>query len=316
MKKLNFILFLIFTICVMFIAFVISKETKEPKEITVDAQKSTQSKEEIIKKIEQQASLLYEEPHNPYIDRVWKKTPGRNGRQVNVKKSYEKMKKIKQYDESLLVYDTIEPKKSLRDLPPSPIFRGHPEKQMVSLLINVSWGTEYIPQILKTLDNHDVKATFFIEGKWAKENSELVKMIDDEGHIIGNHSYNHPDMATIANSEKQKQIDQTNHILHSITKKQPIWYAPPSGSYNDEVIRVAHNLSMETILWTVDTIDWKNPSVSVMINRVMTNIHPGATILMHPTKVVSEGLATMIEEIKDKNYKLGTIEDLLSTNRS
>src|SRR5690625_2391701 len=300
----------------IFIAFIFTKETKEPRETTVDAQKSTQSKAEIIKKIEQQIPSLYEGPQEPYIDRVWKKTPGRNGRQVNVKKSYEKMKKVKQYDESLIVYDIIKPKKTLRDLPPSPIFRGHPEKQMVSLLINVSWGTEYIPQILKKLDHQDVKSTFFIEGKWAKENTDLVKMIDDEGHIIGNHSYNHPDMAAIPNSEKQKQIDQTNHILHSITKKQPIWYAPPSGSYNDEVIRIAHNLNMETILWTVDTIDWKNPSVSVMINRVMTNVHPGATILMHPTKVVSEGLATMIEEIKDKNYKLGTIEDLLSTNRS
>src|SRR5690625_4094346 len=264
----------------IFIAFLYPKETKEPREITVDAQKSTQTKAEIIKKIEQQIPSLYEGPQEPYIDRVWNKTPGRDGRQVNVKKSYEKMKKVKQYDESLIVYDTIKPKKSLRDLPPSPIFRGHPEKQMVALLINVSWGTEYIPQILKTLDNYDVKATFFIEGKWAKENAEVVKMIDDEGHIIGNHSYNHPNMATIANDEKQKQIDQTNHILHSITKKQPIWYAPPSGSYNDEVIRIAHNLNMEKILWTVDTIDWKNNNVYVVINCVMTTFHQYADLFI------------------------------------
>src|SRR5699024_4007109 len=116
MKKVNFILFLIFTICIIFISINFSKETKEPREMTVDAQKSTQSKAEIIKKIEQEIPTLYESPQEPYIDRVWKKTPGRNGRQVNVKKSYEKMKKIKQYDESLIVYDTIKPTKTLRDL--------------------------------------------------------------------------------------------------------------------------------------------------------------------------------------------------------
>src|SRR5690625_6887363 len=70
---------------------------------------------------------------------------------------------------------------------------------------------------------------------------------------------------------------------------------------------------METILWTVDTIDWKNPSVSVMINRVMGNIHPGATILMHPTESVAQGLENLIDEMKHEKYKIGTIEDLLST---
>ncbi len=284
--------------------------------LNVDAQRTPQSKTEIIAQIEKRAPYLEEDAQEPYIDRVWKKTPGRNGRQVNVNKSYQNMKESKEYNESLIVFDEIKPIKSLRDLPPSPIYRGHPEKQMIALLINVSWGEQYIPQILKTLDQHDVKATFFIEGKWAKEHPEIVKMIDEENHLIGNHSYNHPNMAAISDAEKRKQIDQTNHILQSMTKAQPIWYAPPSGSFNEKVVQIARQLNMETILWTVDTIDWKNPSVSVMINRVITNIHPGATILMHPTKVVSEGLGTMIEEIKDKDYKIGTIEELLSANRS
>src|SRR5690625_2345746 len=226
------------------------------------------------------------------------------------------MKKKNIYDESLIVFDEVKPTKTLQDLPPSPIFRGHPEKQMIALLINVSWGNEYIPTILKTLDKHEVKATFFIEGKWAKENADLVRMIHEKGHLIGNHAYNHPDMAKISQTEKTRQIDQTNHILEAIIGYRPKWFAPPSGSYNDSVIQTAHDLQMETILWTVDTIDWKNPSVSVMINRVMGNIHPGATILMHPTEAVAQGLENLIDDIKHEKYKLGTIEDLLRTNRS
>jgi len=273
------------------------------------------SKEDLIKKIEHEAKILNEAPQEPYIDRVWKKTPGLNGRKVNIQKSYQNMKKKNQYDESLIVFDDVIPTKALEDLPPSPIFRGHPEKQMVALLINVSWGNEYIPTILKTLDKHEVNATFFIEGKWAKENADLVRMIDEKNHVIGNHAYSHPDMTKISQSEKIQQIDKTNHILEAITGYRPTWFAPPSGSYNDSVVRVALDLQMETILWTVDTIDWKNPSVSVMINRVMGNIHPGATILMHPTESIALGLEHLIDEIKHEKYKIGTIEDLLSTNR-
>lgn len=126
-------------------------------------------------------------------------------------------------------------------------------------------------------------------------------MIDEQGHIIGNHAYNHPDMATLSNQKIVEQITQTNEILTAITDKTPKWFAPPSGSFNDQVVQSAFNLKMETILWTVDTIDWKNPSVNVMINRVNSKIHPGATILMHPTSVIANGLDDLIKVIKEKS---------------
>lgn len=255
------------------------------------------------------------DPQDAYIDRVWKKTPGRNGLSVNVEKSYENMKENNLFNKSLLIYEQVNPKISLQDLPASPIFRGHPDKNMVGFFINVSWGTEHIPDILNTLKQHKIKATFFVEGKWAKENSNLVKMIDEQGHVIGNHAYNHPNMAHLSNEKNREQIQQTNDIIKAIIDKTPKWFAPPSGSFNDDVVRVAHQLNMETVLWTVDTIDWKNPSVSVMINRVIGNIHPGATILMHPTSPVARGLDELIIEIKDLGYQLGTIERLFSEDR-
>ncbi|RDW17792.1 polysaccharide deacetylase family protein [Oceanobacillus chungangensis] len=277
----------------------------------------SQNKKEdaLYQEILEKQSNYHEEPQDAYIDDVWKKTPGRNGRAVDVDKSYEKMKDVGVFDDSLLVYKQIEPEISLSDLPASPIYRGHPEKKMVSLMINVSWGTEYIPTILKTLQENKVKATFFIEGKWAKENAELVKMIDEQGHIIGNHAYNHPDMARISNQKIVEQIAQTNDILSAITGKTPKWFAPPSGSFNEQVVQSAYNLKMETILWTVDTIDWKKPSVSVMMNRVNSKLHPGATILMHPTQVIAEGLDLLIKSIKENEYRIGTIDKLLSNDR-
>lgn len=269
----------------------------------------------ILEQIRQHIHQYEEEPVDAYIDRIWKKTPGRNGLRVLVNESYQNMKKTGKFNPTLFVYEEIPPQVRLQDLPPAPIYRGHPEKMMVAFLINVSWGEEHIPTILKTLREHDVKATFFIEGKWAKEHKQYVEMILEQGHVIGNHAYNHPDMAKISAEEMKKQIVDTNDILEAMTGTRPKWFAPPSGSFNDHVVQIAHEENMETILWSVDTIDWKNPSVSVMINRVMKNIHPGAMILMHPTEPVAQGLSTLIEQIKEKNYKIDTIEVLLSEAR-
>ncbi|MBO1003759.1 polysaccharide deacetylase family protein [Pseudogracilibacillus auburnensis] len=276
---------------------------------------TTKESDKLLTEIKTNAKEYEEEPEDAYVDRVWKKTPGRNGRKVNIEKSYKKMKKSGQFNDSLLVFDEVPPSVSLHELPSSPIYRGHPEKEMVALLINVSWGTEHIPTILTILNKKNVKATFFIEGKWAKENKNIVKMIVEQDHLIGNHAYNHPDMAHISVAEMRNQIENTNEIIEAITGYRPKWFAPPSGSFNDQVVQTAHELEMETILWTVDTIDWKNPSVSVMINRVIKNIHPGATILMHPTEPVAQGLETLIDEIKQKEYEIGTIEHLLSEER-
>src|SRR5699024_11068761 len=251
-----------------------------------------------------------EKPENAYIDRVFKKTPGRNGKRVLISESYKKMKGEGNFDETLLVYEEVPPKVTLMVLPPAPIYRGHPDKKMVSLLINVSWGTEYIPSILKTLKEKHIKATFFIEGKWAKENKEYVRMIHEQGHLIGSHAYDHPDMARLNDAEINDQIKDTNEIIEEIVQFRPSWFAPPSGSFNNRTVELAHKAKMQTILWTVDTIDWKNPSVSVMINRVMKNIHPGAMILMHPTEPVAQGLEQLVTAIKREGYDIDTVAQL------
>src|SRR5690625_7893768 len=100
---------------------------------------------------------------------------------------------------------------------------------MVALFINVSWGNEYIPTILKTLDKHDVKATFFIEGRWAKENADLVRMIDEKNHGIGNSAYCHSNMGIISLTAKVQEIEQTNPSLQTIIRCQPKLFAAPSG---------------------------------------------------------------------------------------
>ncbi|ASN05688.1 polysaccharide deacetylase family protein [Virgibacillus necropolis] len=289
----------------------------ESKKITTfsDVQYSVKNKDPLYEEITAKNSAYKIPPQNAVIDKVWKKIPGLNGREVNIDKSYKKMKKDGVFNKKLLVFDEIKPSISLNDLKPAPIYRGNPSKEMVSLMINVSWGTEYIPPILNILKEQHVKATFFIEGKWAKNNAEYVQMIAEQGHVIGNHAYNHPDMARLSEQEIMEQIKNTNDTLQAITGEKPTLLAPPSGSYTDQVVKVAASYNMETILWSVDTIDWKNPSVSVMMNRVTPKLHPGATILMHPTEAIVRGLKDLITVIQEKDYHLGTVEKLLSEER-
>ena len=301
---------------ILFILIFFATFRLEPNPFETDVLQVNTSDQLYMKITDEAEKEEYNEPpENAYIDRVWKKTPGRNGRKVNIEASYEKMRKSGQFDEKLLVFDEIEPEIGLDDLPAAPIYRGHPDKQMVTFMINVSWGAEYIPAILQVLQDQHVQVNFFIEGKWARENPDLVKLIADKGHLIGNHAYDHPDMARISTAKMEEQISRTNEILTAILGETPQYFTPPSGSFNDQVVQVAADLNMETILWTTDTIDWKNPSVSVMINRVKNKVHPGAIILMPPTEVIADGLEDLIISLKDKGYRIGKLDRLLSSGR-
>ncbi len=289
--------------------------TNDISRLAHDVDVAVKSNDPLYEEIVNKSSSLEESPQNAYIDRVWKKTPGRNGIRVDVEASYAQMHEKTVFDKSLLVYEQIPPEVAFKDLPAAPVYRGHPDKNMVSILINVSWGKEHIPDILRTLKKHRVQATFFIEGQWAKKNVDYVEMIDEQGHLIGNHAYSHPNMELLSKAKIVEEIQQTNDVLKAITDTQPKWFAPPSGSYNDHVVNVVHNMNMETVLWTVDTIDWKNPTPSVMMDRVMSKLHKGATILMHPTPVIAEALDSMIAQIKEQGYNIGTIEQLVDEKR-
>ncbi|MEK3886192.1 polysaccharide deacetylase family protein [Bacillus sp. FSL K6-3431] len=255
------------------------------------------------------------EPVDAKVDSVWKAIPGYNGLEVNLKASYKKMKASGEFDIKKVVYRQISPTVHLKDLEPQPIYRGNPQKPMVSLLINVAWGNEYIPTILKTLNDHQVKATFFFDGSWVKKNPDLALMIDKEGHEIGNHAYSHPDLQRRSKADTLEEIKKTSDIIEATLGKKTKWFAPPSGSFNQTTIQVAHDLNMKTILWTVDTVDWKKPETSEMVRRVVSKVENGSMVLMHPTKPVAEGLDAMISDIKEKGLQLGTVSDLMSEKR-
>ena len=119
------------------------------------------AQDHLYEEIQKHAKQYEIAPQNAMIDKIWKATPGYNGRQVDMEASYNNMKKLKQFDQKHLEFKEVSPSVHLEDLSPAPIYRGHPDKKMVGLTINVAWGNEYLPRILEILKKHDVKATFF-----------------------------------------------------------------------------------------------------------------------------------------------------------
>lgn len=285
-------------------------QLKENQAITV-----AKNSDSLLKEIEQKAKKYEVAPKDAMIDSVWKSVPGYNGLKVDIPSSYKAMKEDGVFEEKKLIYKQIPPKIHLSQLQAAPIYRAHPDKPVASFLINVAWGNEYIPRMLTTLKKHNVKATFFLEGRWTKENPELAKMIVQAGHEVGNHSYTHPDLKTLASSATANELQKTNDVIKAVTGVNSNLFAPPSGAFRDETVTIANQLGMQTILWSVDTIDWKKPSTAVLTERVLQKVHNGAFILMHPTQVSSDALETLIINIKKKKLHLITVSEALKEER-
>lgn len=193
----------------------------------------------------------------------------------------------------------------------APIFQGNPESAKIAFACNVFWGEEVIPEMLQILATHQVKITFFIGGSWAKRNPGALRMIAEAGHELGNHTFTHPHPSQLNKEQNQAEILRTEQLVKEITGLKTCLYAPPYGEYNQTVILAASELSYPTIMWTVDTIDWRRPSPEVIIKRVTSKLQNGAIVLMHPTAPTVKALPELIRIIKSKGYTITNVSDIL-----
>ncbi|MEO3945050.1 polysaccharide deacetylase family protein [Gorillibacterium sp. CAU 1737] len=278
----------------------------------------TPMKEEALRmRIQTEAANRSIPPINAQIDRVWKAIPGYNGVEVDQEKTLKLAlaRRISEKDPLPFVFSETKPSINLKDLAVEPIYKGNPEKPMVALMINVAWGEEYLPGMLETLLNENVRATFFFDGSWLSKNVELAKRIGAAGHELSNHAYSHPNMSQLSRTQAANEISKTETLLKEKLGVQNVWFAPPSGDFDEETVRIAKEQGLSTVLWTVDTVDWKKPAPSVIVRRVNSRVEPGSLILMHPTAPTRDALQEVIRSIKRKGLALGTVSEVLSTKR-
>lgn len=181
----------------------------------------------------------------------------------------------------------------------------------VSLMFNVYWGTEEVYRILDILTKHEATATFFIGGCWADDNVDCLKAIDKAGHEIGNHGYFHKDQDKLDLLANQKEIADCNRFIELAIGKTPRLFAPPSGAYSEHTLNAAKALDMTTVLWSKDTIDWRDKNAALIYSRATKNIKNGDFVLMHPMKETADALDDILKYYAANDLKTVSVSDNL-----
>ena len=197
-----------------------------------------------------------------------------------------------------------------RDLP---IYSVDCNQKKVSITFDCAWEAGDIPDIINTLKENDVRATFFLVGHWAENYPDAVKLISDNGHDVANHSYAHLRMGAIDSSRIRTEIAKCDEVLKKITGKKPNLFRAPYGDYNNNVVRIARELNEYTIQWDVDSLDWKPGITPDQIqSRVLKKVNNGSIILFHnDTPHTAKLLRSIIVSLKSQGFELVPVSDLI-----
>lgn len=200
-------------------------------------------------------------------------------------------------------------------------YAGSPEKKVIYLTFDAGYENGYTPAILDALKKHSVKVTFFVVGNYIETSPDLVKRMVKEGHLVGNHTYHHPDMSSI--SEKaafQKELTQLEDLYYQTTgEKMQKYYRPPQGKYSESNLRQAQELGYRTVFWSLAYVDWyqdQQPSHEEAFSKLTGRIHPGAVVLLHSTsKTNAEILDELLTRWENAGYTFGTLPELFENDR-
>jgi len=255
-------------------------------------------------------------PQEPRRDAVFEFVPGLHGLEIDFELSLNNMLANGAFHASLIAATSIPFEGNPTDFKQYPMYKGNEKGNYVSLLINVAWGHDELNEMLDILDELEVSASIFFEGRYANEHQQQVRDVFERGHIVGNHSYSHPaSWLNFSYEQFKKEIVKTNEILSQITGEEVVFFAPPGGAFNDTTVQAAFDQDMYTILWTADTIDWRGDPADILINRVMKKIEPGGLILTHPKPETVKALAPMITRLQEQGYEFKTIDQMVSGER-
>lgn len=192
------------------------------------------------------------------------------------------------------------------------IYAGDSNSNKVSFMINVYWGTEYIEPILKVLEDNDVKCTFFVGGMWAEKEPELLKKIYNAGHEIASHGYSHKEHERLSLEQNLTEMQKNHKIVKDILGYEMTLFAPPGGSYNKHTVEAAKLMNYACIMWTKDTIDWRDQNATLIYNRATSGLKGGDLVLMHPKEKTLEALPQILTYAKNAGLKPTTVSDTIS----
>ena len=167
----------------------------------------------------------------------------------------------------------------------------------------------YTEQLLDGLKERDVKATFFVTGEHAELHPDIIERMNEEGHLIGNHTYSHIQLSSRNRDEFKNQIVKTNEIINEITGKEVLYIRPPYGTWDK---KFETELNMFPVLWTLDPLDWSSSNASRITDKVVTKADENDIILMHDyyESTVTAAL-NIVDELQKEGYEFVTVDEIL-----
>lgn len=193
------------------------------------------------------------------------------------------------------------------------VFRsGDTSGNDLAITCNVDWGEDVIPEMLDILEEYNVKITFFVTGKWAEKNSDLLRLMYLKGHEIQSHGYSHKLCSQIIADEVSSEMDKTSDIISRIIGKRPDIFAPPSGDFDDATVALCREKGYLLSLWSADTIDWREGSTAdVIYDRITKKDLHGAIILMHPKPETVKALPRLLDHFREQKLTPVTLSELI-----
>ena len=190
---------------------------------------------------------------------------------------------------------------------------GNKEKPYIYLTFDNGYEAGYTEKILDVLKENDVKATFFITGHYLNTASDLVQRMIEEGHIVGNHTINHPSMPEISNEKIKKEVMELHTAVYEKFGYEMKYIRPPKGEYSENTIQYTNTLGYKTVMWSFAYDDWdekKQNREEYGKNKVLKNMHNGAVILLHSTsKDNANILDYCIKKIKEMGYEFKSLNE-------
>lgn len=181
--------------------------------------------------------------------------------------------------------------------------------------ISIDDGPHYktTPEILKVLKEKQVKVTFFVLGANAEAHPEIVAQAVADGHEIASHAYSHKRLNRLTAAEVADEFARLEAVLQPVAPK-PTLFRPPDGAYNDGIVAFARERGYTTVLWSVDTGDWRQGPADLVVKAVLDQVQPGCIILMHDGQYplpTPQAMPIIIDKLQAAGYQLVTVSELL-----
>lgn len=193
-----------------------------------------------------------------------------------------------------------------------PVYCVERNDRKIAISFDAAWGGDKTERILDILDEYGVKTTFFLVDTWTQKYPDLVKMIHDRGHEIGNHSTTHPQMSKLSAEQIRKELQVMADHLEAITGERPALFRPPYGDYSNQVILTAREEGYVPVQWSVDSLDWKNKGVQDMVSRATKKVSGGDIVLFHnDSRYILDALPTILKSYQEQGLTVIPVGEVL-----